>query len=362
MKTSLFDYHLPTSLIAQQPIRPRDYSRLMIVDRKKQTISHHHFYDLPKFLTSNDVLIINQSKVIPARLFGLKSTGGKVEMLLLKKLTPNTWQALIKPGIKQNQVIKIIKKNNHNISKRITNKKSLLAKVIKINSDGHRMIKFNTKSKKRLFEAGQTPIPPYIKKLSTLTRYQTIYAKKEGSVAAPTAGFHFTKKLINELKLEKGVEIIPIILHVGLGTFTPVKTKQIENHKMHEEFFQISNKAVKQLNEAIINGKRIIAVGTTSCRVLETTKQLNHWAIESLGNFTNLFIYPPYKFKFANALVTNFHLPRSTLLMLVAAFVSWPNTKQKFVSFEKSLMGKAYQEAIKNKYRFYSFGDSMLII
>lgn len=385
MKTTLFDYHLPKNLIAQTPVRPRDHSKLMIIDRKKQTISHHHFYDLPKFLTPNDVLVINQSKVIPARFFGYKPTGGKVEILLLKKVKNYLWEVLTSPGLKMTSSLPqhyvgtvpvsfldhFISVPGRTESSRFSKinqkvkipKNNISAKIIDVKKDGIRLLQFSTTDEKQLFKFGHAPTPPYIKKYSTLAKYQTIYAKIPGSVAAPTAGFHFTKRLINQLK-SCGVQIILITLHVGLGTFAPVKSKKVEDHKMHKEYFQISPKSLKQLTKTKKAGKRIIAVGTTSCRVLESLKQCDNGTMEQCSNETNLFIYPPYPFKLTDCLLTNFHLPKSTLLMLTSAFVSYPNLANlpNFTSFKKSLIGKSYQEAIKQKYRFYSFGDAMLII
>lgn len=318
-----YNYHLPPELIAQTPLPQRDHSRLLVLNRKKHLIIHDKFYNIAKYLKAGDILVFNDSKVIPARLHGQKETGGKIEIFLLQKKENNTWQCLTKGKIKKQQKIILPKK--------------FLGQIMKIKDDGTKIIKFN---KKNILSIGETPTPPYIKKKSNLHEYQTIYAKHEGSVAAPTAGFHFTKKLLKQLK-QKGVQLEYVTLHVGLGTFAPVKTDDITQHKMHTEYFSIAPAALKRIQQAKKEKRRIIAVGTTSCRTLESNK---------VKNSTNIFIYPGYKFKNIDALITNFHLPKSTLLMLVSAFAGTKKIK------------KAYQEAIKNKYRFYSFGDAMLII
>lgn len=346
MKTSLFDYTLPKNLIANSPATPRDYSRLMIIDRKTGQISHHKFYEIEKYLGPNDVLVLNKTKVFPARLFGKKETGGKVEILLHKNLSKFTWEALTKPGLKIGQKVIL---------------QGLPLQVLERN-DETSVIKFDVPKDElieKLQKIGHTPLPPYIKSKNTeyslRKTYQTVYAKSLGSVAAPTAGFHFTEKLLEKLK-RKGVQIEYVTLHVGMGTFAPVKTKTLEEHKMHEEEFSIDKTTYHRIKKAKNSGKRIIAVGTTSTRVLETMSP------KKLSGSTNIFIYPPYKYKVVDALITNFHLPESTLLALVSAFVSYPNTKEKFKDFGSSLMGKAYGSAIKNIYHFYSFGDSSFII
>jgi S-adenosylmethionine:tRNA ribosyltransferase-isomerase len=353
MKTSLFDYQLPKELIAQSPVNPRDHSRLMVIDRKtlprRQAggkISHHRFFEIENFLGPNDVLVLNKTKVFPARIFGKKETGGKVEILLHKNIDEFTWEALTKPGLKVGQKIDVqgttlyISQRNGELS------------IIKFDIPKDVLIK-------KLKKIGVTPLPPYINSTELekdlRTQYQTVYAKTTGSVAAPTAGFHFTKSLLTRLK-KKGVQIEYVTLHVGMGTFAPVKTKTLEEHKMHEEEFFVDKKTFERLVKAKKSGKRIISVGTTSTRVLETM------APGKLSGSTNIFIFPPYKFRFVDALITNFHLPKSTLLALISAFVSYPNTKEKFKDFNTSLVGKAYQEAIKNKYRFYSFGDACWIV
>jgi len=354
METSLFDYTLPKNLIANFPAHPRDYSRLMIIDRKTGQITHHHFFEIEKYLGPNDVLVLNKTKVFPARIFGKKSTGGKVEILLHKNIDEFTWEALTKPGLRIGQKIDVqgttlyISQRNDELS------------IIKFDIAKDELIE-------KLQKIGITPLPPYIHSTESeknLRReYQTVYAESLGSVAAPTAGFHFTEKLLNKLK-KKGVQIEYVTLHVGMGTFAPVKTQTLEEHKMHEEEFFLDKETADRLNLAKKSGKRIIAVGTTSMRVLETCatdKDEPCQLIPQSGN-TDIFIFPPYKFKFVDALITNFHLSESTLLALISAFVSYPNTEDKFKDFSSSLMGKAYREAIKNKYRFYSFGDACLIV
>ena len=323
LRLKQFDYHLPAELIAQEPVRPRDHSRLLVLQKKNNKIIHDHFYNLPKYLQAGDVLVFNNSKVIPARLYGKKESSGKIEIFLLHKKQNNTWQCLTRGKIKKQQKIIFPKK--------------FIGQIININDNGTKIIKFN---KKNILSIGETPTPPYIKKKSNLQEYQTVYAKYEGSVAAPTAGFHFTKKLLQKLR-QKGVQLEYVTLHVGLGTFAPVKTDDITKHKMHTEYFSIADTTCKRIQQAKKEERRIIAVGTTSCRTLESNKY---------KNVTNIFIYPGYKFKNIDALITNFHLPKSTLLMLVSAFAGTNKIK------------KAYQEAINKKYRFYSFGDAMLII
>lgn len=353
MKTSLFDYSLPQSLIANSPSIPRDHSRLMIIDRKTDKIENKYFYNIVDYLTSNDVLILNKTKVFPARLFVEKVTGGKVEILFLKEIKSGIWKALTHPGLKIGVNIAIGKH---------------LFQVI--GKDGLESTIDTHLSKKRLMKLlqvyGHTPIPPYIKSESLekelRNEYQTVYAEKVGSVAAPTAGFHFTNNLLKNIEA-KGVQIEYITLHVGLGTFSPIKTKNIEDFKIHSEEYYIDKNTAKKLNKAKLEGKRIISVGTTSVRTLESvSNSKGQLDLNKLRGPTNIFIYPPYRFKFVDALITNFHLPKSTLLALVSAFVCYPNTKDKFKSFEKSLMGKTYQMAIREKYRFYSFGDTCLII
>jgi len=345
-KLSDFDYHLPPGLIAQKPTSPRDAARLLILNKATGDISHRHFFDLQEILTAGDVLVFNDSKVIPARFLGKKETGGKVEVFLLQKTKPipaspfkkgrknpkNTWQCLIGGRIKIGQ--KIILGEN------------IFAWPRNRLEDNIWLVEFNV-DKKKLFALGQTPLPPYIKTLAKLADYQTVYAKSEGSVAAPTAGLHFTKRLMAKLK-KQGVQIEFVTLHVGLGTFLPVKTENILEHKMHSEWAQIDAATAKKMNQAKSQGKRIIAVGTTALRVLESFGDVSGY-LRSGEKPTDIFIYPGYRFKFVDALITNFHLPKSTLLMLVAALAGKKN-----IDF-------AYAQAIRKKYRFYSFGDGMLI-
>lgn len=347
MDLSDFDYKLPKNLIAQEPVTPRHSSRLLILDRTRGEIEHQKFINLDKFLKKGDVLVFNNSQVAPMRLIGSKETGGKVEILLLqpekkeKNLWGSDWKVLSKPGIKLGQ--------------KIFFGKSLEAEVVSI--DGYeRVIKFNKKGKeleKEIWKRGEMPIPPYIKggglsKNQLVKKYQTIYAKEVGSAAAPTAGFHFSKVLMNKLK-KLGVQFEFVTLHVGLGTFQPVKEEKIEDHQMHEEWIEIPSLVAKRLNKAKKEGRRIIAVGTTSVRVLESFSN-KEGVLSSGSKSTDIFIYPGYKFEFIEGLITNFHLPKSSLLMLVSAFASL------------RLIKKAYEEAIKGKYRFYSFGDGMFIL
>lgn len=353
MLVSKFDYHLPEDLIANSPATPRDHSRLMVIDRKSGKIEDHIFYEIEKYLGANDVLILNKTKVFPARLFVNKVTGGKVELLFLEEIKPGVWKTLTHPGLKVGTNL-AIKKHLFEVVGRED-----LAAIV----DTHL-------SKEVLMDLlkiyGHTPIPPYIKNEDSenklRVKYQTVYANKVGSVAAPTAGFHFTNRLLKKLK-SKGVKIEYVTLHVGLGTFAPVKTENLEDHLMHFESYEIDKDVAERLNLAKKNGKRIIAVGTTSARTLESVSDKNSkLMIDKLKGSTDIFIYPGYKFQFIDGLVTNFHLPKSTLIALVSAFVSYPNTKDKFKDFENSLMGMAYKKAIAEKYRFYSFGDSSLII
>lgn len=341
MKTSLFDYHLPPKLIANSPVNPRDHSRLMVINKKNNTISHKHFFDIVDYLDKNDVLVLNQTKVFPARIFGKKESGGKVELLLTKAIGEFAWEVLAKPGLKVGAKI-------------ILN--DFTGTVIQRDEEIH-TIEFSLNRialLNNLNQTGVTPLPPYIKNEESeselRTKYQTIYAKEIGSVAAPTAGFHFTEELLEKIK-SKGVQIEYVTLHVGLGTFMPVKTENLEDHTMHSEDFFVEQEVIIRLNNAKKNGKRIVAVGSTSTRVLESIASGN--TINSTNMFisgeTNLFIYPPYKFKFVDVMITNFHLPKSTLMAMVYAFGG------------TELMKLAYKEAIKEKYRFYSFGDSMMI-
>lgn len=350
MDISKFEYHLPKNLIAQKPLVKRDHSKLLVIDRKTKLITSKHFFDLPEILNPNDVLVLNKTKVFPARIYGKKDTGGKVEILLTKKINNDTWDVMVKPGIKTGTKISFglfsgIKISENHETSRVQ---------FSIN---------NTELFNQLGTIGHTPIPPYIhfrkSEKDLRDEYQTVYAKTKGSIAAPTAGFHFTKELLNKLK-KKGIQIEYVTLHVGLGTFAPIKESDISKHKIHSEYFKLDKKTTENLNNAKKEGKRIITVGTTSTRVLETCSN-QKGVLKENSAYTNIFIYPPYKFKFVDCLITNFHLPKTTLLALVSAIVSSPNTKEKFRSFESSLMGKAYKKAIEKSYRFYSFGDSSFI-
>ncbi|MEI6288433.1 MAG: tRNA preQ1(34) S-adenosylmethionine ribosyltransferase-isomerase QueA [bacterium] len=332
LKTSDFNYHLPTELIAQKPANPRDRARLMVVNKKSDKIDHEYFYQIIDRLNSGDVLVLNDSKVIPARLIGKKETGGKMEIFLLKKdKTKSNWEVLIKGKIK--------------IGQKIFFKAGIESEVLSQNEKTW-LVKFNI-SDKKLLSIGQTPLPPYIKANSKLSDYQTVYAKHSGSVAAPTAGLHFTPQLLKKIK-QKGVRIEYVTLHVGLGTFLPVKTKYIQEHKMHSELAIISPQTAKSINLAKKNGHKIIACGTTAVRTLEAMSD-NKGNLKSGQRWLDIFIYPGYKFNLVDGIITNFHLPQSTLLMLVSAFAGSAKIK------------KAYARAIKNKYHFYSFGDAMLL-
>ncbi len=352
MKTTDFDYNLPENLIAQTQAVPRDHSRLMVIHRETGEIEHKKFYQILEYFSGNDVLVLNNTKVFPARFFGKKDTGGKIETLLIEETDRNIWKALTTPGVKKGQKI--------------------FFEDIVFTAMGHHeqtVILESSVDKIHLLSVlnsfGITPLPPYIHPSESESKireeYQTVYAKISGSVAAPTAGFHFTPELLQKLK-NKGVQIEYVTLHVGLGTFAPVKTENLEEHPMHFEYFEVNKETIERLNKAKSDGKRIVSVGTTTTRVLETLSNDSGCLGNALNGSTNLFIYPPYKFKFVDALITNFHLPKSTLLSLVSAFVSTPNTQQNFVSFPNSLMGKAYSEAVRENYRFYSFGDSSFII
>ncbi|UNC92621.1 tRNA preQ1(34) S-adenosylmethionine ribosyltransferase-isomerase QueA [Candidatus Contubernalis alkaliaceticus] len=344
MDVSEFEYLLPSELIAQQPLPCRGDSRMLCLDRAGKKIEHKYFRELDYYLKPGDTLVLNDTRVIPARLIGHRSgTGGKVEVFLVKKIEQKksqcTWDVLVKPG-------KRVRPGNQ----LVFGEGQLRAEVLKCTEGGGRVLTFYYDGifEEVLAKLGILPLPPYIKKqLKDSERYQTVYSRFEGSVAAPTAGLHFTPEKLKALKF-KGVRTVFITLHVGLGTFRPVKTEEVEKHKMHEEYYSVSPEAALLLNQALGEKARIIAVGTTSCRVLETIKGEDSF---SPGNgCTDIFIYPGYKFKAIDGLLTNFHLPRSTLIMLVSAFGG------------KKLVMKAYREAVKMRYRFYSFGDAMLIL
>lgn len=341
MKTSDFYYNLPQELIAQSPVEPRDSSRLLVYNRKNDTITHKVFRDILDLLTPNDVLVVNNTRVIPARIFGYKPTGAKIELLLLKRLELNTYEALLKPAKKA--PVGTTLHFSEDLSCEITGD---LPEI------GGRVVKFNVDSgtlEEQLDKLGEMPLPPYIKeKLKNKDRYQTVYNKVEGSSAAPTAGLHFTTELLDKIKA-KGVQIAEVTLDVGLGTFRPVMVENVETHVMHSEHICISEQTADMLNNAKQQGKRIIAVGTTSVRTLESMTDENG-VLQSGSKDTSIFIYPGVKFKFVDSIITNFHLPESTLIMLVSAFIG---------SREKTL--EIYNTAVNQKYRFFSFGDSMFI-
>ena len=339
MKTEEFDYYLPEKLIAQTPLNDRSSSRLMILDKKTGEIEHKHFYNIIDYLNEGDVLVLNDTKVMPARLIGIKEeTNAHIEILLLKNIKNDTWECLVKPAkrVKQGSII-----NFGGILK---------GKCVDVFNEGIRHIEFEYKGifYEILDQLGEMPLPPYIhEKLKDKNRYQTVYAKEIGSAAAPTAGLHFTPELLNKIK-EKGIIITNITLHVGLGTFRPVNVENVENHEMHSEFYQMSKETAEILNKAKNDNRRIISVGTTSTRTLETVMEL-YGKFKECSGFTKIFIYPGFKFKAIDGLITNFHLPKSTLVMLVSAFAS------------KTIILNAYNEAVKEEYRFFSFGDSMFI-
>lgn len=340
MQLSDFNYDLPQELIAQDPLEKRSDSRLMIVGREDGSIEHKHFYDIIDYVNPGDCLVINDTKVIPARLMGVKEdTGASIEVLLLKRREEKVWETLVKPGKKAR------------VGARISFGDGLLVgEVIDIVEEGNRLIRFEYEGiwEELLDKLGQMPLPPYIThKLQDRNRYQTVYAKNDGSAAAPTAGLHFTKELLEQLK-EKGVEIAHVTLHVGLGTFRPVKVDNILEHHMHSEFYVVEQEEADKINAAKANGKRIISVGTTSTRTLESVADENG-IVRAGSGWTDIFIYPGYKFKVVDYLITNFHLPESTLLMLVSAFSSREN------------MLNAYEVAVSERYRFFSFGDAMFI-
>lgn len=335
-----FDYNLPEELIAQTPIEPRDHSRLLVLNRESGDIEHRHFYDITDYLQEGDLLIVNDSKVIPARIFGTRAaTGGVVEVLLLRAIEENVWEVLVKPGKKARpgQILEF--------------QAGMTGEVLDILEDGKRKIRFSHQ-KSTIYEVldqiGKMPLPPYItKELKDQGRYQTVYAKDPGSAAAPTAGLHFTNEIIEKIR-SMNIKIAPVTLHVGLGTFRPVKEQDLSKHIMHSEYFSIPEETARLIKETKAAGKRVISVGTTATRTLESgfDEQLN--LIKKSGD-TDIFIYPGYSFKVIDALITNFHLPKSTLVMLVSALAG----KEKILN--------AYQEAVNEKYRFFSFGDAMFI-
>lgn len=341
MNVEEFDYHLPESLIAQTPLKNRDQSRLLVLGRKTGNIAHKHFTDIMDYFEPGDTLVLNDTRVMPARLFGLKEeTGAKVEMLMLTRIEDNDWEVLLKPA-KRIKVGNTLSFGNGKI----------IAECIKELEQGGRIMRLHYEGilEERLDELGEMPLPPYIKeRLDDPDRYQTVYAKENGSAAAPTAGLHFTDELLQKIK-DKGVNIAFITLHVGLGTFRPVSVEDIDNHEMHSEYYQMTKETADMLNKTKENGHRIISVGTTSTRTLETIRR-DHEQFVATSGWTDIFIYPGFEYKAIDGLITNFHLPKSTLVMLVSAFSS------------REYILNAYKEAVKLKYRFFSFGDAMLII
>lgn len=338
LKTSDFNYYLPENLIAQTPANPRDSSRLLCYDKINDCVEHKHFRDIYDMLNPGDLLVINDTKVYPARIFAYTKNGGKVEVLLLKRINLTDWEVLVKPGKKAREGVEL------------TVNEELSLTVLERTESGERIIRFNFNGvfEDILARAGEMPLPPYIReKLKDQNRYQTVYCNKEGSSAAPTAGLHFTLELMQKLQ-EKGVEFARVQLNVGLGTFRPVKCENILEHDMHVEYYNIDEENAKIINKAKAEGRRVIAVGTTSVRTLETVADSNGMVRAQSGD-TNIFIYPPYKFKCVDALITNFHLPESTLIMLVSSLLTR----------EKTL--ELYELAVKEQYRFFSFGDAMFL-
>ena len=350
MKTAEFDYELPPELIAQTPIEPRDASRLMVIDRRTNTFTHHRFSDLPGYLRSGDLLVYNESRVIPARLYARKPTGGRAEILLLRPRTEDTWEALVGgKRIRVGMQLELLDGPEGRPT-------GTVAQVTESGEGGWRVLTFDQPALSIAAQVGIVPLPPYIHTpLENASRYQTIYAHTPGSAAAPTAGLHFTPKLLHELR-NMGVRSSYVTLHIGLDTFRPVSEATVEEHTMHTEYCVLTPDSAQEINEARLQGNRVIAVGTTSVRVLESAAARAGaspcpWQpVAAFEGDTNLFITPGYQFRTVDALITNFHLPRSTLLMLVAAFAG------------KELLDRAYAEAIRERYRFYSFGDAMLIL
>ena len=339
MNVSDFNYELPEELIAQVPIKKRDESRLMVLNKEKQTIEHKKFKDIIDYLNPGDCLVINNTKVIPARLYGKKETGANVEFLLLNNIEGDIWESIVRPGNKLHVGTKVIFGDG-----------ILEATILEVMPGGTRKVQFKYEGifNEILDQIGLMPLPPYIhEELKEKDRYQTVYAKYEGSAAAPTAGLHFTPELLEKIK-EKGIEIAKVTLHVGIGTFRPVKEKEVEKHQMHSEHYYIKQEDADKINKAKKEGHKVIAVGTTSCRVLETIADEKGIVKPTEGD-TQIFIYPGYKFKCLDGLITNFHLPESTLIMLVSALAG------------REYIMKAYNEAVKERYRFFSFGDAMFI-
>lgn len=339
MKTANFDFQLPEELIAQTPLERRDASRLLTLDKNTGAVAHHHFYDLPRFLRAGDCMVLNDSRVLPARLIGRRPSGGACEVLLLVDKGENLWECLVRPGRKLKPGAQVIFGDGH-----------LTATIEAELEDGKRAVRFHYQGifLEILEQLGKMPLPPYIKaELQDQERYQTVYSKVTGSAAAPTAGLHFTPELLEQIR-DIGIKVCYVTLHVGLGTFRPVKTENIDDHEMHSEFCAISRETADTINETKKNGGRVICVGTTSCRTIESFAAEDGTLSERSG-WTNIFIYPGYKFKVLDALVTNFHLPQSTLIMLVSALAG------------REHVLAAYETAVREKYRFFSFGDAMFI-
>ena len=339
MKLSDFMYDLPEERIAQTPVEPRDHSRLMVLHRDSHAIEHRHFYDVIDYLHPGDVLVVNETKVIPARLYGTRAGGGICEVLLLKQLGPKRWETLVRPGKKLKPGAEVTFGGGR-----------LVAKMVETTDIGGRVVDFTCEGsfEAALDELGEMPLPPYIhERLADRGRYQTVYAKQQGSAAAPTAGLHFTPELMARIR-EKGVDIVPVLLHVGLGTFRPVRVENIEEHHMHTEYFEVTPEAAERVNAARARGGRIVAVGTTSVRTLESAAR--DGKLVPMRGETDIFIKPGYQYQLVDALVTNFHLPGSTLIMLVSAL------------YDREHILAAYGEAVKDEYRFFSFGDAMLIL
>jgi S-adenosylmethionine:tRNA ribosyltransferase-isomerase len=339
LKTSDFNYDLPPELIAQTPLEKRDNSRLMTLDRESGAIVHYHFYDLPAFLRPGDCLVMNNSRVLPARLIGRRESGGACEVLLLIDRGEKTWECLVKPGKKLRRGAKLA-----------FGEDALRGEIAEVLPDGNRLVRFDYEGifLEKLEQLGKMPLPPYIKEeLEDQERYQTVYSKVTGSAAAPTAGLHFTPELLEQIEA-MGVRLAYVTLHVGLGTFRPVKVDDIEHHDMHSEYCLIPPETAQIINETKQKGGRVICVGTTSCRTVESFSN-EDGTVRSGGGWTNIFIYPGYRFKVLDALVTNFHLPESTLIMLVSALAGREHVLH------------AYEEAVRERYRFFSFGDAMLI-
>lgn len=352
MRTSDFYYDLPEELIAQDPLLDRSSSRLMRLDRETGEITHGTFTDVYDILEAGDTLVINDTKVIPARLYGVREgTLGKVEILLLKRVSADTWETLVKPGKKCRTGAKILFGSPDGRAETAP----LIGEITEVLPDGNRMITFTYEGifEEVLDALGEMPLPPYIHhRLEDRTRYNTVYAEHEGSAAAPTAGLHFTKELLKKIE-EKGVNIAHVTLHVGLGTFRPVKVDDVEHHHMHSEFYMISQEAADVINRTHETGHRVICVGTTSCRTIESAAEKDEngkWVLREKSGWTEIFIYPGYTFKLMDGLITNFHLPESTLIMLVSAFAG------------KEHVLHAYEEAVRERYRFFSFGDAMVIV